>query len=185
MTALLPPNLLRLFAPRPQPIFLKPLTKDESQRGPNKLEGCGQLVTRIREEAEEAELQEGLKDRPETKSERGETSGNDASGHSKSKRAEPDEKMEVDGVANGADDAAEAETSGKSKSKGKAKAKATPKRKLDKIAEAGVVGQEAVKMRRELRVKRKEQYKKDLEKNCESRSHVSVSDASHLLTRLR
>ena len=183
MTALLPPNLLRLFAPRPQPVFLKPLSKDERQRGPNRLQGCGRLVTRIREEAEEAELQEGLKERPETKSERRETDQNEIATRSKSKRAEPEDRMEVDGVANGDIGEAEAETSGKSKSKGKEKARSKPKRKLDKIAEAGVVGQEAVKMRRELREKRKEQYKKDLEKDCELRT-LLIHIAERLLTPL-
>ena len=51
--------------------------------------------------------------------------------------------------------------------KGKGKAKVVKAPRKDKISEMGIVGQEAVKMRRELRKKRQEEYKKSLEKNCE------------------
>ena len=164
MTALLPPNLLRLFAPRAQPPFLKPLTKSESVRGPNKLTGCAELVKRIREEAEEAEYAEGLKDRPETKSEKTGING-DADPESKRRKGEPQKEdgMEVDEPEK-QDEEIDGE---RRKKKGKGKGKQQPKRKKDAIAEAGIIGQEAVKMRREARAKRKEQYEKDLEKNCE------------------
>jgi U1 small nuclear ribonucleoprotein len=50
--------------------------------------------------------------------------------------------------------------------KDKGKEKVRPKPKNDKVAKMGLVGQEAIKMRRELRAKRKEEYKKSLEKTC-------------------
>jgi len=169
MTALLPPNLLRLFAPRAQPQFLKPLTKDEAVRGPNKLSGCGNLVKRIREEAEEAEYQEGLADKPVTKKE--------TNGEAQADKGEVFEadKMDVD-VKEEPKDAVVEGSSHKRKEK-KEKVSQTkkartitstgPKKRQDKIAELGVVGQEAIKMRRELRKKRQEEYKKNLEKNCQ------------------
>lgn len=151
MTALLPPNLLRLFAPRPQPPYLKPLTKEPSIRGPDKLDGISSIVKRLREEAEEAEYQEGLEDKPKVKAEE---DGED-------KKAET-QQMDVDG-----EDGEVKEVLKKEVPKGKGK-------KKDPIAAAGVIGQEAVKMRRELRKKRKEEYKTSSEKQCEWR-RTSVS----------
>lgn len=161
--------MLRLFAPRAQPPFLKPLTKDEAVRGPNKLAGCGNLVKRIREEAEEAEYQEGLADKPVTKKE--------SNGEAQAEKGEVVEadKMDVDVKEEPKD--AGAEGSGYKRKEKKEQVAQTkksrtitstgPKKKKDKIAELGVVGQEAIKMRRELRKKRQEEYKKNLEKNCE------------------
>jgi U1 small nuclear ribonucleoprotein len=150
MTSLLPPNLLKLFAPRPLPPFLKPLSRDESHRGANRQRGVANLLRQIREDAEEAEIKGGLADQPTT---------------STSEKVEPEEPvvkeenkgkdvMEVDGE------------DGEVKEKKKTKAKVVKPMKKDKISEMGVVGQEAIKMRRELRAKRREQYKKDLEKSC-------------------
>ncbi|WVQ82234.1 hypothetical protein IAT38_004362 [Cryptococcus sp. DSM 104549] len=136
MSHLLPPNLLKLFAPRPQPPFLKPLTKDERQRGPNKLGGVGSLVTRIREEAEDAEVKLGMEVDAEKALEEGKPGAKQAS-------KEDGEDGEV------AEDSA-----------GKKKAKAA-----DTIASMGIIGEEAVKMRKELRKKRQEEYKKNAEKN--------------------
>lgn len=161
--------MLRLFAPRAQPPFLKPLTKDESLRGPNKLTGCGTLVKRIREEAEEAEYQEGLADQPVTKKE--------SNGEPQAEQGEVVDKMDVD-VKDEPKDGVMEGSSYKRKEKNEkvvqTKKSRTitstgPKKKKDKIAEMGVVGQEAIKMRRELRKKRQEEYKKNLEKNCELR----------------
>lgn len=143
MTALLPPNLLRLFAPRPPLPYLKPLTKDTSDRGPDKLTGIAALVKRLRDEAEDAEYKQGLE---ETKKENGEDV---------KPKTEQDEKMAVD------EDGAVKEEREGSPSKTKSK-----KRK-DPIAEKGVIGQEAVKMRRELRKEQKEEYKKNADKFCE------------------
>jgi len=161
MTSLLPPNLLRLFAPRPQPPFLKPLTKDEKNRGPDRLQGCGQLVKRIREEAEEAEYREGLADAPKTATAAEETNG-DSANDVKAEKMEVDEKEEGEEVDN-----LLGEVKKNKNRKGKPKVVKPPRK--DKISELGVVGQEAVKMRKELRKKRQEEYKKNLEKNCESR----------------
>jgi U1 small nuclear ribonucleoprotein len=161
MTALLPPNLLRLFAPRPQPPFLKPLTKDESNRGPNRLQGCGPLVSRLREEAEEAELKQGMEDAPETKAEASTTNGTNgtpAVAQAEKGDVKDADKMDVDVKEEGD----KAETSTK-----KVKGKRGVPIKKDKVWEMGLVGQEAIKMRRELRKKRQEEYKKNLEKNCE------------------
>jgi U1 small nuclear ribonucleoprotein len=169
MTSLLPPNLLRLFAPRPQLPYLKPLTKDQAVRGPDKLTGVAALAKRLREEAEDAEYKAGLQDDEAPAPGPGPASApNDAADTSKTKTktktksngvvaVEADEEMGEVEKENG--DKAEG-----AKSKGEQKVK---KRKMDKIAEMGIVGQEARKMRLELRAKRKEEYKKNLEKNCE------------------
>ena len=169
MTSLLPPNLLRLFAPRPQPQFLKPLTRDEINRGPDRLGGCAELVRRVREEAEDAAVKEGMAERPATAPEANGTSTADA-------EAPKDDTMDEDVQVNGKDgkvvdvgekeEGEEVEQLLKDKGKGKGRQQPRPK-KNDKIAEMGLVGQEAVKVRRELRTKRQEEYKKNLEKNCE------------------
>ncbi|EIW70793.1 hypothetical protein TREMEDRAFT_73567 [Tremella mesenterica DSM 1558] len=139
MTSLLPPNLLKLFAPRPPPPFLKPLSRDESKRGPDRLAGVGSLVQRIREQAEDEEVKKGM---------------------------QPVEEGAAEDVEmNGGEDEQIKEDSSKVDGKGKGKVRKEIKRKKDKISEMGVVGQEAIKMRRELRAKRKEQYKKDSEAN--------------------
>lgn len=181
MTALLPPNLLKLFAPRPQPPFLKPLTKDESNRGPNKLVGINTVVRQAREEAEDEQVKEGLTDRPATKSEgpakptadKDKVVPGKANGHG--------DRMEVDG-----EEVEEGEMSTRSqqpKANGKGKEKAAGKgKKRDRVAEMGVVGQEAVKMRRELRKKRQEEYKKMIEANCTSVSYQSITAQGHRQT---
>jgi U1 small nuclear ribonucleoprotein len=69
MTALLPPNLLKLFAPRPPVPYLKPLTRDEKVRGPNKLVGIAPLKQRLKEEADDDEIKQGLADQPITRAE--------------------------------------------------------------------------------------------------------------------
>ena len=138
MTALLPPNLLKLFAPRPPVPYLKPLVKDDAKRGPNKLRGVGELVKRIRTEADEDEIKQGLKDDADL------AKGKETAGT----------KMELGGEE------------GELKEKELKVAAAGIKGKKDPIKLAGVVGQEAVKMKRELRTKRKEEYKKNLEENC-------------------
>lgn len=175
MTSLLPPNLLRLFAPRPQLPYLKPLTKDEAVRGPDKLTGVAALAKRLREEAEDAEYKAGLQDdeAPAPGPGPGPASApNDAADTSKSKTRSKS-KTETNGVAAAEADEEmgevkeEKENGDKAegaKGKGEQKVK---KKKMDKIAEMGIVGQEARKMRLELRAKRKEEYKKNLEKNCE------------------
>ena len=154
MTALLPPNLLKLFAPRPQPQFLKPLSKDERSRGPNKLSGLGTLAQRIREEAEDAEVKKGITDAAEA-AERARPNG--AGDDVKMESTDQEKLEEVEEVGGP-----------------KRKRKKGPVRKMDKIAELGVVGQEAINMRREARKARQEEYKKNLEKNCE----VSISSCS-------
>lgn len=166
MTALLPPNLLKLFAPRPQPPFLKPLTKDQANRGPNKLGGINTVVRQAREDAEDAQVKEGLTDRPATKSE-----GPSVANAEKDKVVDGrtnghEEPMEVDpsieeGEMSTSASAARAAVNGKGREKPAAKTK-----KRDKFSELGVVGQEAIKLRREARKKRQEEYKKMLEANC-------------------
>jgi U1 small nuclear ribonucleoprotein 70kDa len=127
MTALLPPNLLRLFAPRPPTLYLGALGKDVTDRGPNKLKGVSNLVHRIREEADDAEVAGG---------------------------------MEVDGESSKPVEQKKEEKRGK---KGKRRA---VKMKDDEISRKGVIGQEAVKMRKEERIKRLEANKKIAEENC-------------------
>lgn len=50
---------------------------------------------------------------------------------------------------------------------------ADKKKKKDPIAEAGVIGQEAVMMRREAKKKQQKEYKENLEKTCEFHNPVS------------
>ena len=163
MTALLPPNLLKLFAPRLQPPFLKPLSKDERNRGPNRLSGTAPLAQRTREDAEDAEVKKGIAIEPVTLPE---VNGIKEDGEVK------DDPMTEDAVR------------GRKKKKGKEKRK-------DRIAELGVVGQEAVKMRRDARKVRQEEYKKNAEKDCESpltSSQFSIglicSKTDHRMTRM-
>jgi U1 small nuclear ribonucleoprotein len=156
MTALLPPNLLRLFAPRDPVPYLRPLTKDDADRGPDKLRGVGALVTRLKEEADAEEIKKGMDDSVVTQSE---TSAQpQASKDAVAVNGDGDVDMEA--KQNG-DAAASSSTGNKSKKRKQVKPK-----KMDKIAKLGVVGQEARVMRAEERAKRKEQYKKDQEKNC-------------------
>ncbi|WVF71589.1 hypothetical protein IAT40_006397 [Kwoniella sp. CBS 6097] len=153
MSHLLPPNLLRLFAPRPQPPFLKPLTKDERVRGPNKLQGVGELVTRLKEEAEDAEVRRGM------------DAGDDQEQQEQSKpqTSTVDEQNVLEGGSklNGAEgEDGEVKPSAVDDKKASTKGK-----KKDIVKEMGLIGQEAIKMKRELRKKRQEEYKKNLEKN--------------------
>ncbi|WVQ72744.1 hypothetical protein IAR50_002304 [Cryptococcus sp. DSM 104548] len=150
MSHLLPPNLLRLFAPRPQPPFLKPLTRDERSRGPNKLSGVAHLAQRIKEEAEDAEVKLGMREAEKAATQAGEDVKPDVAVAVK----EEGEDGEVKEVV---------EESGKKRKKAK-----------DKIAEMGVIGEEAVKMRRELRKKRQEEYKKDAEKTYKPQDDPSA-----------
>lgn len=174
MTSLLPPNLLRLFAPRDPVPYLRPLTKDDADRGPNKLGGVGSLVTRLKEEADAEEIKKGLDDTVVTQSEtsaqaqavKDQVASNGDAGAV---------KQENDTAGSAAAPEAAAAGSSKAKnSKGKARKDVKPKR-LDKIAKLGVVGQEARKMRVEERKKRQEKYKKDQEKNCTFPRIIAVS----------
>lgn len=160
MTALLPPNLLKLFAPRPPVPYLKPLVKDDAKRGPNKLSGVGRLVTRIRTEADEEEIQQGLKDDANV------TNGKQPEGT----KMEPEGQEAEIKTAN----ANAIEVDGNEDGQVKETVKVQPKttvgggnKKKDPIRDAGVVGQEAVKMRREARRKRQEEYKKHADETCE------------------
>lgn len=163
MTALLPPNLLKLFAPRPPVPYLKPLTRDEKVRGPNKLTGIAPLKQRLKEEADDDEIKQGLAEKPVTSGE-GSTSKVNGNGvtHGDVEMGEVKEEAKPDKIA------LEVSKAAMSKNK-KGKERKIPKPKNDKISRMGVVGQEARKMRKEERVKRKEQYKKDSEANCELR----------------
>lgn len=148
MTALLPPNLLKLFAPRPPVPYLKPLVKDDAKRGPNKLSGVGALITRLRTEADEEEIKQGMRDDAVA------ANGGQPEGT----------KMEPNGEEGALKERELAQAATKSTTSGG--------KKKDPIKEAGVVGQEAIKMRREARRKRKEEYKKTSEANCELRSRL-------------
>jgi U1 small nuclear ribonucleoprotein len=53
-----PPNLLKLFAPRPPPPFIKPLGRDPHEPGPNKLDGVADVLKRLHAENEEKLLTE-------------------------------------------------------------------------------------------------------------------------------
>jgi U1 small nuclear ribonucleoprotein len=150
MTSALPPNLLRLFAPRPPVPYLKPLTKDESERRPQKLGGIAELARRLRIEAEEEEYKKGLEE---------DVKESESKGDGAEVKEEEGEKMIVDEQGEVKDKKPDAKTKG-SAAKGKGKGK-------DVIKIDGVIGPEAAKMRREAMKARKEEYKKNAEKNCE------------------
>lgn len=80
------------------------------------------------------------------------------------KKPEPVKEAKLAKESRDASASTSAPMAGKNK---KGKERKLPKPKNDKIARLGVVGQEARKMRIEERIKRKEQYKKDSEANCE------------------
>lgn len=46
----LPPSLLKLFSPRAPPTFFKPVGRDPTEPGPNKLDGLAPVLERVREE---------------------------------------------------------------------------------------------------------------------------------------
>jgi U1 small nuclear ribonucleoprotein len=132
------------------------MDKDERDRGPDKLVGVGPLIKRIREEADDEEIRKGK---------------------------EEDERMEVETATapaikteptNGSSTKMEVDEDGEVKEDRKAKGKG---KKKDAVAQAGVVGQEAIKMRRDLRKKRQAEYKKNLEANCKR----SVARRSHVI----
>lgn len=111
------------------------MTKDESIRGPNRLQGISSIVQRLRAEAEDAEVNAGLEEaKVEVKEE--------------TENGVKKEGMDVD-------------------EDGEVKVKTEKKIKVDPFKEQGIIGQEAVKMRRELRKKRQEEYKKSAENTCE------------------
>ena len=188
MTSLLPPNLLKLFAPRPPVPYLKPLTKDESVRGPNRIGGISTLVHSIREQAVDDEVKQGMQPGVQETALEGRTPVPAASAEPTVKEAKPEKDTEGDVEMNGAE-AGNGED-GEVPEGGPSKPKTTveKKKRKDKIAELGIIGQEAVKMRRELRAKRKEEYKKSLEKNCAlllscSESMVADCQTDHRTTR--
>lgn len=135
MTAKLPPNLLRLFAPRPPLNYLPPMSKDTSDRGPDKISGIAALVQQLRTQAEDDEVKQGLEERKE-----------EPMDTDKPEDGQVESKPDVDG---------------------------DKKKKKDAIAEAGVIGQEAVMMRREAKKKQQKEYKENLEKTCELRGLCS------------
>jgi U1 small nuclear ribonucleoprotein len=53
MAAKFPPALMKLFAPRPAPRFIKPTGPDPDKPGPHKLDGVASVLQRLREEEEE------------------------------------------------------------------------------------------------------------------------------------
>ena len=50
MTHLLPPNLLKLFAPRPPLPYTRPLDRDIDRVTPKKMGGMADILARVREE---------------------------------------------------------------------------------------------------------------------------------------
>jgi U1 small nuclear ribonucleoprotein len=146
MTALLPPNLLRLFAPRPPVPYLKPVSRDERVRGPDKLTGVAALLAKIKEEAEEAELRQGLEEK------KAEEALVPAAAAAEDKPA----------TTNGGGEDGEV-VDGKEKEKEKPKTK----KKKTMLEELGLVGQAARDFKKEMKKKRQVEYKKDSEKSCE------------------
>lgn len=56
MAAKFPPALMKLFAPRPPPTFIKPTGSDPNKPGPHRLGGIASTLQRLREEEEEKVL---------------------------------------------------------------------------------------------------------------------------------
>ncbi|OSC99942.1 hypothetical protein PYCCODRAFT_1372236 [Trametes coccinea BRFM310] len=58
-THLLPPNLLKLFAPRPPLPYTRPLDKDIDRVRPKKVDGVGQLLAQLREARTQGMMESG------------------------------------------------------------------------------------------------------------------------------
>jgi U1 small nuclear ribonucleoprotein len=160
MTAHLPPNLLRLFAPRPPLIYLKPLDRDPNPAGrPDRLTGIGSLVQRLRDEAEEDEYKKGMEDEVKEESKEEAKDGQDDK-ESKEEPAKEDADKDKDAKMD-VDEAGQVPEVKKEPKKKDAKGK----RKV--IVPEGVIGEEAAKIRREAKKRSKEEYKKTAEGKCE------------------
>lgn len=59
-THLLPPNLLKLFAPRPPLPYARPLDRDIDRIHPKNVEGVAALLAQLREDKTEATLNAGV-----------------------------------------------------------------------------------------------------------------------------
>lgn len=59
-THLLPPNLLKLFAPRPSLPYTRPLDRDIDRVKPKNVSGVAGLLTQLREDRESADAAAGL-----------------------------------------------------------------------------------------------------------------------------
>jgi U1 small nuclear ribonucleoprotein 70kDa len=58
-THLLPPNLLKLFAPRPPLNYARPLDRDIDRVHAKKVDGVAALLSRLKEEKEDATVAQG------------------------------------------------------------------------------------------------------------------------------
>lgn len=58
-THLLPPNLLKLFAPRPPLPYTRPLDRDIDRVRPKNVDGVGQLLAKLREEKTQGMINSG------------------------------------------------------------------------------------------------------------------------------
>lgn len=58
-THLLPPNLLKLFAPRPPLPYVRPVGKDINRVRPKNVSGVAELVSRLKDEATEGLISSG------------------------------------------------------------------------------------------------------------------------------
>ena len=58
-THLLPPNLLKLFAPRPPLPYTRPLDKDIDRVRPKHVDGVGQLLAQLREDKTQGMMESG------------------------------------------------------------------------------------------------------------------------------
>ena len=64
-THLLPPNLLKLFAPRPPLPYVRPVGKDPDRVRSKDVGGVGQLLARLREEGTQSLIDAGNQELPE------------------------------------------------------------------------------------------------------------------------
>ncbi|EPS93619.1 hypothetical protein FOMPIDRAFT_1135839 [Fomitopsis schrenkii] len=58
-THLLPPNLLKLFAPRPPLPYTRPLDRDADRVRPKNVAGVGQLIAKLREDKTQGMMESG------------------------------------------------------------------------------------------------------------------------------
>lgn len=57
---MLPPNLLKLFAPRPPLLYTRPLDRDIDRVRPKNVDGVAALLARLQEDKTEATLNAGV-----------------------------------------------------------------------------------------------------------------------------
>lgn len=191
-THLLPPNLLKLFAPRPPLPYLKPTSRDpdlplkslSSKRAPQPIV-LSTVLKQVKEEKDEAE-RKALEEGEEPDRVEGEDSGLKG-GVSKAKEEELEGKMDVDGEVNEVkEEKEEVKVNGKNKNKKlstevkdkKEPPKAVKKEGLPETSEFSLTAEEQFQARRRERQRLRQEA---MSKTCKS-SPFSFPPLPPLLT---